>query len=389
MTDRLVPFDKAFVPDGLRAGGRLEQAVRAASVTVTAIIVPPESALGKAEAAVAPNPVGATQPLALRRSDPGRGALRDVWVLRVAARYLVPVLVAVFVANLVLTQRRSFRNALLALGGAQWGWLPALLAASAATYTMAAVALSAASRHRLLFRHTLAVQVAAAFTNRLAPGGIGGMATNVRYLERCGQQRAEAVSSVSIVWAAGIVVHVLIVIAVGLLFWLGVGDAFQLNLPPAGYWVVVGGLLAVVFALGLVAWRCLRERLVVVAARIRASYADLRQRPGDLRQLLAGSAGMTCSHMFAVVISLQAFGGGVSLLSVAVVYLAATGIAAAIPTPGGVGTLETALAAGLVDVGAASGAAIAAVLTYRLATFWLPIVPGAVTFRSLRHHRIL
>jgi undecaprenyl-diphosphatase len=42
------------------------------------------------------------------------------------------------------------------------------------------------------------------------------------------------------------------------------------------------------------------------------------------------------------------------------------------------------LVAGLTAAGAASGPAIAAVLTYRLITYWLPVIPGFVAFRVLR-----
>ena len=107
---------------------------------------------------------------------------------------MIPVLVAVFVANLALTQRHKLWDAMRPLRQADSFWLPALVAASAATFVMAAVALTAATPHRLRFRRTMAVQVAAAFTNRLAPAGLGGMATNVRYLEGCGLGRADALT---------------------------------------------------------------------------------------------------------------------------------------------------------------------------------------------------
>ena len=57
-------------------------------------------------------------------------------------------------------------------------------------------------------------------------------------------------------------------------------------------------------------------------------------------------------------------------------YLGASIIAAAAPTPGGLGALEAAVVAGLTGVGMESGAAVAAVLSYRLVTYWLPILPG-------------
>jgi undecaprenyl-diphosphatase len=151
----------------------------------------------------------------------------------------------------------------------------------------------------------------------------------------------------------------------------------------------VGGLSAVLLGVGLVAWRRLAGHIVAVGLSIRTTVTELRRRPRQLVRLLAGSAGMTCSHTLALVICLQAFGGGVSFITIAVVYLGATGVAAAVPVPGGAGALETVLAAGLIHAGATSDTAIAAVLTYRLATFWLPLVLGVLTFRSLRRRHIL
>ena len=64
------------------------------------------------------------------------------------------------------------------------------------------------------------------------------------------------------------------------------------------------------------------------------------------------------------------------------VYLAAAVIAAASPTPGGLGAIEAALIAGLTGIGISSGAAVSAVLIYRLATYWLPVLPGWLSCAS-------
>jgi uncharacterized protein (TIRG00374 family) len=69
---------------------------------------------------------------------------------------------------------------------------------------------------------------------------------------------------------------------------------------------------------------------------------------------------------------------------VALAYLGGSAVGAASPTPGGLGAVEAALVAGLTALGAPAGPAIAAVLMFRLATFWLPIAPGWFAFRRLR-----
>ena len=55
-----------------------------------------------------------------------------------------------------------------------------------------------------------------------------------------------------------------------------------------------------------------------------------------------------------------------------------------LPHPGRPGRLEAALIAGLTGIGISSGAAVSAVLTYRLATYWLPVLPGWYSWRLLQ-----
>jgi uncharacterized protein (TIRG00374 family) len=68
----------------------------------------------------------------------------------------------------------------------------------------------------------------------------------------------------------------------------------------------------------------------------------------------------------------------------AVAYAAAN-IASAIPvTPGGLGVIEVTLVAITVGFGAPRATAVLAVLGYRIANYWLPLLPGAVAYLRLR-----
>ena len=84
-----------------------------------------------------------------------------------------------------------------------------------------------------------------------------------------------------------------------------------------------------------------------------------------------------------------AYHGGVSFAEVGAVYLGASLLAAAAPTPGGLGALEAALVAGFTGVGMESGVAVAAVLSYRLLTYWLPILPGWISFHILERRNLI
>jgi undecaprenyl-diphosphatase len=106
--------------------------------------------------------------------------------------------------------------------------------------------------------------------------------------------------------------------------------------------------------------------------------------PARAALLFGASAGVTLSYPLALMASLMALGVEFSFLEVFAVYLGGTAVASTSPTPGNLGAVEAALAAGLITVGIASGPATAAVLLYRLLTFWLPVLPGFVAFRYLQ-----
>ena len=93
--------------------------------------------------------------------------------------------------------------------------------------------------------------------------------------------------------------------------------------------------------------------------------------------------------MLALAACLRAFGAAVSPERVAAAFLGGSALASAAPTPGGVGAVEAALVAALTGFGVRTGPAVAAVLAFRLITFWLPAVPGWAVFRSLRRQAVI
>jgi undecaprenyl-diphosphatase len=105
--------------------------------------------------------------------------------------------------------------------------------------------------------------------------------------------------------------------------------------------------------------------------------------------LFGGSALITLLYIAALAASIKAFATGPSLVVVGAVYLASAAVAAAAPTPGGLGAIESALSWGLINVGMQPGPAVSAVLLYRLATYWLPILPGWVSWRFLQRREYL
>ena len=103
-----------------------------------------------------------------------------------------------------------------------------------------------------------------------------------------------------------------------------------------------------------------------------------------LAELGVDTATVTITNVVALGLSLRAFGEALPWATVAVVYLAGAALASAAPTPGGLGATEAALVGGLTVVGVSERVAVPGVLLFRLVTFWLPILPGWISFVILQ-----
>ena len=389
---------------------RLAQDV-AELLTSTALLVGASRAVDAAVAVLGPDPVTRAipllQPLALsaatrsavRRHQDALAELRQAAanrthstsieldrLARVRPATLLWLVLGLFAVHLLLPQVGELHQTLAALGRAQAGWLVAAVVMSAATYLGAAVAQLGTVAPTLPLGRTVAVQVATSFANRLAPSGLGGIGVSVRYLQRSGLPRAEAVGASAAGTLAGLVVHVAMLIAVTLA--VGQSRIQGVHLPEG--WlalvVAVAALAVAGLALGTVTGR---RRVLAPTGRSLRALAQVMHRPIRAIQLFGGQFAITAFYIAALICALDAFGGGLGWPKVALAYLGGSAVAAAAPTPGGLGAVEAALVAALTALGADAAPSIAGVLTFRLATFWLPIAPGWVAFRLLRQREII
>jgi undecaprenyl-diphosphatase len=110
---------------------------------------------------------------------------------------------------------------------------------------------------------------------------------------------------------------------------------------------------------------------------------SVAKEPTRLALMFVGGSNVVLGYLFALYLAVKAFGGTTSLAAVGAVYLAGSAIGQAAPTPGGLGAVEAVLIAGLTGVGLDKEIAVPAVLLFRFATFWIPILPGWWSFNHL------
>lgn len=277
----------------------------------------------------------------------------------------------------LLPQLADFGDTIDAFGSAEPLWLGAALLASVATYVCAAVSFQGSVPDTLPFPANVRAQVAAGFAGLVGPAGAGGFALTGRFLQRNGVDTAAAAASVTVNAAGGFVVHL------GLMalffWWAGRASIGGFSLPDSQTVLLV--LSVVLAAVGLsVAVGPLRRRVLVPlrdrAARGLADVGRAFRSPVRVVELIGGSTGISLAYVAAVFFCVEAFGGSLTFAQVGAAYLGAMAIATFAPTPGGLGAVESAMIAGLTGFGLGSGIAVSATLTFRLVTFWLPMLPG-------------
>jgi uncharacterized protein (TIRG00374 family) len=402
----LVGFDRAEVDS---PAPHLAADVAEALVSI-AIIVGSDRAVDTARAVLGPPDLAAAlpylQPLALsyesRRTLHGRKALLQelstgvakatgappvelARLERVSPRTLAAVLGAFVAMWVLLPKLADAGDAFAALRQAKPGFLLAMLPLTLLLYVGSTFELLGACSIRLGFFATYRCQMAAAFMNRVTPSNVGGMAVNARYLQVSGVDAATATATVGLTSATEAIVNVILVV---LFFtWAGRGtDGLSLSLPSSTtvrVVVVVLVLAVVVFALTSRGRKLFNEKVKPFLRGVRTSLAEVAHSPPRMLAMFGGGFGRAILDFVALVVALAAFGPVPAIAPLGAAYIAASVLASASPTPGGLGAVEAALIAGLVSIGVPVSQATPAVLVYRLITYWLVMLPGWVSLKVM------
>jgi undecaprenyl-diphosphatase len=325
-----------------------------------------------------------TQTRAAATAASGREDQKLARIQRVRPRTLLAIAAAAGAFYYLLPQLAQVSSSWHAIQSADWAWLPLVIAWSALTYLASAAALMGAVTLRIRFWPTVLAQAASSFINRVSPANVGGMALNARYLQKSGVDASSGVAAVGVNSLVGAIVH-LVLIAV-FFTWAGRGLAKAFKLPSASKLLLILAVVAAIAGIVLATRPGRRFAAGKLIPGLKSAAISLRrvaQKPGKMIMLFGGSALITLAYIGALAASIQAFGGGPGIILIGAVYLGAAALAAAAPSPGGLGAIEAALVAGLTSVGMQAGPAVSAVLLYRLATYWLPVAPGWLSWRAL------
>ncbi len=294
---------------------------------------------------------------------------------------ILEVVVLAAAVHLLLPEGSDLWDDREVLAHARWGFVLAAVVASAGTYLFGAAELRAASAVPLNLWRTLQARLAASFANRFAPAGLGGASVTVRYLQRSGADLVTATGTYGLSAAVGGIVA----IVVTLMCAVAAGRSDPIRLTSESMAVVLL-VIGVVLALVGVVWfvQSVHKKVIPSVVEAARNLGAVFRDPRRAIRLFSSQLGATCLYVAAFVASCRAFGVGSSTPLLGFVYLTGSMVGNAAPTPGGLGAVEAVLTGALISVGVDSSAAAASVLTFRLATFWLPVPFGAWSLARLR-----
>jgi uncharacterized membrane protein YbhN (UPF0104 family) len=230
-----------------------------------------------------------------------------------------------------------------------------------------------------------------AATRLFASGGAGGVALTAWALRRSGMDRADVAARMTtfLVLLYAVYMAALVLGGVGLFAGVLPGTApVALTLVPAAFGAAV---IAAALALPrlsdvLETARRRGRRIGRIAPAARGVGDGVRDAVRMARRLDSGLVGALLWWAGDVAVlwaCFEAFGEAPALAVVVMAYFVGM-LANTLPLPGGLGGVDGGMVAALVAFGTDPGLAVIAVLAYRGFAFWLPIIPGAAAWITLR-----
>jgi uncharacterized protein (TIRG00374 family) len=155
-------------------------------------------------------------------------------------------------------------------------------------------------------------------------------------------------------------------------------------------WIVAALVVAALLIVAVV--RRVRQAII---ENVRRWWPDVRRSLDGLRSshklalLLLGNLGSELLFAIALGLFARSFGYHITIAELLVINISVSLLGSLVPVPGNIGVAEFGLTVGLVGAGMTDEAALAAVLLYRIATFYLPPLWGFGAMVWLQRNRYL
>ena len=273
----------------------------------------------------------------------------------------------------------GWSNIIDAFDGAEWGLILLALVFTQTTNFTDALSLAAASPKPVPVGIATIEQFAIGFVNLAVPSSAGRVLVNVRFFEKFGINAVTSTTTGAITGLAGGVAQAILLILT-ILVGKGSIDLSQLD-TGGGMLKILGFALVLILVGGVVVllvpklrhWA--EDKIRKPLSQMGDALAVMRQ-PKNLFETFGGAMATEILYATGLMLCVLAVGGSVSLGQAVFINVTVSLFAGLMPIPGGIGVAEAGLTAGLVGVGVDNNVAVAAVLIYRMISYYLPPIWG-------------
>jgi uncharacterized membrane protein YbhN (UPF0104 family)/tRNA A-37 threonylcarbamoyl transferase component Bud32 len=304
---------------------------------------------------------------------------------RVRPRDLVVTAMLAVAAYLLITQlaKIGFGNIADELRRAEVAWIVVGIIIAQTTFIAGGISFRGAVPKPLPLLPCAVLQSAIKFINLTVPSSAGRIGINVRFLQRMGASTPEAFAAGAVDDVSDYIVEIALVLLTLPFVHIAV-DAGDLKAgAPSGRLIVA---VLIVLALIVVALLFVPPIRAKVLPPIRVAISSLGSVARDRQkrlELFGGQLGVEVLYALTLGAACLAYGVHLTFAELVLVNTAASAFSSLIPSPGGVGTAEASLTAGLVAVGVDNATAFAIAFTHRICTYYLPPIWGYFSMRWL------
>jgi uncharacterized membrane protein YbhN (UPF0104 family) len=279
------------------------------------------------------------------------------------------------------------------LQGAAWWFVIVGVILAQATRLAQAVSTLGAAPSPLPLGPVYALQLATSYIALAIPSYAARIAVTIRFFQRHGLAAGTALALGGLDSITQFAVQVMLLGGILLLtpvsLELDLDGAAPTGLVRLVVIIVVGAAVAIavvliVPALRRTLWAWIKRLLADAVSAVRGLCS-----PRRLGMLIGGNLANELLFATALWAFVRALGYSVGLAELLVINISLSLLSGLIPIPGGIGVVEGGLTFGLVRAGLPEETAFAAVLLYRLATFYLPPVWGYFALRWLERNKHL
>lgn len=306
---------------------------------------------------------------------------------RISTASLVQIIALGLALFVLAPQFSDFSKSFSALVSVNPAWLAAIFGLAILTYFAAAFTLKSFSVYPMKWRDSTIVQLAASFTNRLLPSGVGGLALNVQFLRTRGHKVSEATSVLLMQRTMDFLGFSVSMILIVMFSQNKLSDIFDFNINAKLIAAVAVSLIALIAV--LLSIDKLRTKVLDFIHKMVATVVKLATDPIVLTKSFVSSMIMNFAFLTALFFSLRAVGVDITFVESTLVFAGAAAASSVAPTPGGLGVVEAAMVASLVALGYSGDTALAGVLLYRLFTYWIPIPFGWLSYRYIINRKLI